>query len=42
VVPADHKWYRDYMVAQTVAKALEDLHMKWPAPRKDLARLKIR
>ncbi len=42
VVPADHKWYRDYMVAQTVAKALEDLHMKWPAPRKDLARIKIR
>lgn len=25
VVPADHKWYRDYVVAQTVARTLDDL-----------------
>jgi PPK2 family polyphosphate:nucleotide phosphotransferase len=41
IVPADHKWYRDYVIAKTVAKALEGLHMKWPLPQKGLSRIKV-
>jgi PPK2 family polyphosphate:nucleotide phosphotransferase len=41
VVPADHKWYRDYVVAETMAKALEKLKMSWPKPKMDLSKLKI-
>lgn len=41
IVPADHKWYRDYAIAHTVAHALEDLKLKWPKPKEDLSRIKI-
>lgn len=30
VVPADHKWYRDYVVAEKVVKALEALGLSFP------------
>jgi PPK2 family polyphosphate:nucleotide phosphotransferase len=42
LVPADHKWYRDYVVATTTVGAMEALQLKWPKPREDLARIRIR
>jgi polyphosphate kinase 2 (PPK2 family) len=39
VVPANHKWFRDYVVAATIIKALEKLDMKYPQP--DLSQEKI-
>ena len=41
IVPADRKWYRDYVVAVTVVNALEKLKLKWPKPRESLAKIKI-
>ena len=41
LVPADRNWYRDYVVAVTVARALQDLKMKWPRMSKDLAKVRI-
>ena len=41
VVPADRKWYRDFVVAQVVMRALENLKMKWPKPKEDLSGIKI-
>ena len=41
IVPANHKWYRDYVVARVVVKALEKLKMKWPKPTIDLSKIKI-
>jgi PPK2 family polyphosphate:nucleotide phosphotransferase len=41
IVPADRKWYRDYIVARTVVDALEKLKLKWPKPREDLGKIKI-
>ncbi len=35
VVPSDRKWYRDWVVATTLVKALVDLEMKYPAPAFD-------
>jgi PPK2 family polyphosphate:nucleotide phosphotransferase len=32
VVPADHKWYRNYIVGTVVTDALERLHLKYPDP----------
>ena len=32
IVPANHKWYRNYVVGKTVVDALEDLKMKYPEP----------
>jgi len=41
IVPADRKWYRDYVLASTVVDALEKLKLKWPRPRTDLSKIKI-
>ena len=41
IVPADRKWYRDYVIARTVVDALENLKLKWPKPHEDLSKIKI-
>jgi PPK2 family polyphosphate:nucleotide phosphotransferase len=38
VVPADHKWYRNLVVARTVAGTLEALDPQWPEPDEDARR----
>jgi len=30
IVPANHKWFRDYVVGKTIANELEDLKMEFP------------
>jgi PPK2 family polyphosphate:nucleotide phosphotransferase len=42
LVPANRKWFRDYIVARTVVNALEDLKLKWPPAKDDLSKVKIR
>jgi polyphosphate kinase 2 (PPK2 family) len=42
IVPADHKWYRDLVVARAVVKTLVGLKMKWPKPKEDLSKIKIK
>ena len=34
IVPADHNWYKSYMVASTLQKALKSLKMKYPGMKK--------
>ena len=41
IVPADRKWYRDYVIARTVVDAMEKLNLNWPKPREDLSKIKI-
>jgi PPK2 family polyphosphate:nucleotide phosphotransferase len=36
MIPSDHKWFRNLVVAQTVAGVLEDMDPKWPEPEEDL------
>ena len=38
MVPSDHKWFRNLVVAQTVADVLEEMDPKWPEPEEDLER----
>jgi len=42
IVPANRKWYRDYVVARTVVESLEGLKMKWPNSKDDLSKVKIK
>ncbi|MEO5959092.1 MAG: PPK2 family polyphosphate kinase [Opitutaceae bacterium] len=42
LVPADRNWYRDYVVAATVARALDDLKMKWPKSTVDLSKVRFK
>jgi PPK2 family polyphosphate:nucleotide phosphotransferase len=32
VIPADHKWFRNYAVAEVVVRTMESFGMKYPAP----------
>ena len=36
VVPADHKWFRNYVVARIVAGTLGAMDPRWPEPEEDL------
>jgi len=41
VVPANHKWYRNLVVARVVVETLRDLHMHYPEPAIDLSKVVI-
>lgn len=41
IVPANHKWYRNLVVAEVLVKALKDLKMSYPAPKDDLSNIVI-
>lgn len=41
LVPADHKWYRDYVISRTVVRAMEALGLKWPKPKEDLSKIRV-
>lgn len=42
IVPADRNWVRDYIVSDTVSRALQALKMKWPKPAEDLSKIRIK
>jgi PPK2 family polyphosphate:nucleotide phosphotransferase len=42
IVPANHKWFRNFFVASEIVRTLESLNMKYPPPGKGTHRLKIR
>jgi polyphosphate kinase 2 (PPK2 family) len=31
IIPADQKWYRNYLIAKSVVKKLEGLNMSFPS-----------
>jgi PPK2 family polyphosphate:nucleotide phosphotransferase len=41
VIPADKKWWRDYLISETLVTALEDLKMEYPRPQVDVSTIKI-
>jgi PPK2 family polyphosphate:nucleotide phosphotransferase len=41
LIPADRNWYRDYVIAQTVVKAMDALKMKWPKAKEDLSKIRF-
>jgi PPK2 family polyphosphate:nucleotide phosphotransferase len=41
VIPADKKWYRNLLVAQTLVAAFNDLKMEQPKPSFDVSKVKI-
>ncbi len=42
VVPANHKWYRDAVVARLLREHLESLDLEYPKPAVDLSKIVIR
>ena len=40
VIPADHKWYRNYAVARIVLETLEAMTPRLPEPSVDLKKIR--
>lgn len=36
IVPANHKWYRNYIVSRTIVEAMEAMKLEYPAPAPEL------
>lgn len=41
IIPANRKWYRDYVVSRVVLDTLENLRLDWPKPAEDLKKVKV-
>jgi PPK2 family polyphosphate:nucleotide phosphotransferase len=41
VVPADHKWYRNLVVAETIVETMRAMDLKYPEPAEDLSKIVI-
>ena len=41
VIPADHKWYRNLVVARIIAKTLADMAPKIPRPKIDVSKVEL-
>jgi PPK2 family polyphosphate:nucleotide phosphotransferase len=41
IVPANRKWFRNWMVARVLRHTLEGLKMEWPKPKMDLSKVKV-
>ncbi|HEU0046806.1 MAG TPA: polyphosphate kinase 2 family protein [Nitrososphaera sp.] len=42
IVPSNHKWYRNWMVARTILEKLESLDPEYPPPKVDLSKIRIK
>jgi len=42
IVPADHKWYRNWFVSHTITKTLKKLDLQYPPPLKDADKYKVK
>lgn len=41
VVPSNHKWFRNWVISDTIVRTLEKLDMKYPKPAEGLDKIKI-
>ena len=41
VIPADHKWYRNVAISQTIVDAMRSLKLQYPAPTMDPSKIKL-
>ena len=42
VVPADHKWFRNWLISEVLVKTLENLDLQFPPPLQDADKIKVR
>jgi len=40
-VPADHKWFKNWVVSDTIVRALDELDLKYPKPAEGIENMKV-
>ena len=41
VIPANRKWYRNLIIAEIIASALEKMDLHYPKPKENLSKIEI-
>ena len=41
IVPGDRKWFRNWVISDTIVRALKKLDLRYPKPTVDLSKVKI-
>jgi polyphosphate kinase 2 (PPK2 family) len=41
IVPANSKWFRNWVVAQVLIKTLDNMKLKYPQPKIDISKLSV-
>jgi polyphosphate kinase 2 (PPK2 family) len=41
IIPANTKWFRNFAIANIIVKSLEDMKLRFPAPKIDLSKVDI-
>jgi PPK2 family polyphosphate:nucleotide phosphotransferase len=41
IVPADHKWYRNWVISSTIVRAMKKMNLEFPSPSEDVETLKV-
>jgi PPK2 family polyphosphate:nucleotide phosphotransferase len=41
IVPANSKWFRNWLISEAIVEALESLEMKYPKPKEDISQVQI-
>jgi PPK2 family polyphosphate:nucleotide phosphotransferase len=41
VIPANHRWFRNYVIAELIVQALEDMKLKYPPPMIDVSNIEV-
>jgi hypothetical protein len=41
IVPADRKWYRNWVISDVIVQALEKLDMKFPKPAPGIEKMTV-
>jgi hypothetical protein len=42
IVPADHKWFRNWLVSDVIVRAMQDLKLKYPRPPEGIENWKVK
>jgi PPK2 family polyphosphate:nucleotide phosphotransferase len=42
IIPANHKWFRNFALSEILVEHLSALHMKFPEPATDLSKIKLK
>lgn len=41
IIPADRKWFRNFVIARTLVETLESMDLDWPKPTSDLSKITV-
>ncbi len=41
IVPADHKWFRNWVISNTIVKTMQKMKLQYPPPSEDVGKIRV-